>query len=775
MNDNFFRRAIENSSGMIYRILLSEGRFEYVNSASVNIFGISPNEFVSQDNPIQNLVHKDFTEKYNNHWEALLRGEVAPVFEFIIVCRETGKKLFLRQESEIFNDKNGNPMAIEGVFTDISKEKLIEKTPDKSDAKYKTLLSSMSDMVFVFDEHNIFKNVYCHEFSDIKISQKQIRGKSHRDLLPLHVTSLYDDAAKLLRSTGKTQSYEYVLGGKDKDRWYSANLNLHSDNKSIVAGIRDITEKKQLDEQLRASEKQLRTVFKAADNVAFVSTDVSEYDPIITGFSPGAEKIFGYTSDEIIGESLSIILPPEMVSKLPEIYQNIISGNDGYSGEVILQSKSQLFPAQLTVHPKIDTSGNLIGVLGVAIDISKQKIAEKEQLALERQVQHAQKLESLGVLAGGIAHDFNNILMAILGNTELALYDLPPMSPARNSLVEIENATHQAADLSRQMLAYSGKGHFVVQKIDLVELIKEIHQLLKVSVPKNVKFKLNFESNLPAFNGDVTQIRQIIMNLITNASEAIGDKRGFISLSTGVMYCDYTYFNDVNETIKISLDEPVTPGKYVYIEVIDSGCGMSNTTIDKIFDPFFTTKLTGRGLGMSVVLGILRGHKGILKIDSEPGKGSTFKVLFPVDENPIQKEYFFKSEQRSPNSIELGSILFTDQEEEICIVGKKMLKKLGFKVVTAGNSRKAVRKFSKFKSTIGCVILDLSISRMDGIDVFLEIKKLNPSIQIILSSGYNEKESLNKFEKEKFAGFLQKPFTMNTLRDTLDRVLTQNK
>ena len=264
----------------------------------------------------------------------------------------------------------------------------------------------------------------------------------------------------------------------------------------------------------------------------------------------------------------------------------------------------------------------------VISDITERKQAEEQKQTLERRLQQAQKLETLGVLAGGIAHDFNNLLMVILGNTELALFRLSPMSPARDNLQEIEKASDRAAELVNQMLAYSGRGRFVVEPININELVQEMAHLLEISISKKVVLNYHFAENLPTFDGDVTQIRQIIMNLITNASEAIGDNSGFIALSTGAMDCDHAYLNDVNEVLQASLDEPLPEGIYTYLEVADTGCGMNAETVEKIFDPFFTTKFTGRGLGMSTVLGIMRGHKGALKIHSEIGKGTTFKVFF---------------------------------------------------------------------------------------------------------------------------------------------------
>ena len=411
-----------------------------------------------------------------------------------------------------------------------------------------------------------------------------------------------------------------------------------------------------------------------------------------------------------------------------------------------------------------------------AIDITERKRGEEERLSLERQVQHAQKLESLGVLAGGIAHDFNNILMVILGNADLALYELSPHSPAHENIMEIEQASKRAAELAKQMLAYSGKGRFVVEPIYLGELVREMAHLLGISVSKTAVLKYNFADNLPTFDGDATQIRQIIMNLITNASEAIGDMSGVIALSTGAMDCDRDYLDRADKTLRAGLDEPLPEGLYVYLEVADTGCGMDAETIKKVFDPFFTTKFAGRGLGMAAVLGIVRGHHGVVQIYSEPRKGTTFKILFPASELP---EDDGKIQGRGLADAELwygqGTVLIVDDEETVCAVGKRMLNKMGFSVLTASDGRKAVEILREHADEIDCILLDLTMPHMGGEEAFRELRSIQPDVKVILSSGYNEQDATQRFTDKGLAGFIQKPYSMVTLKEKLMEVLPGDK
>jgi len=259
-------------------------------------------------------------------------------------------------------------------------------------------------------------------------------------------------------------------------------------------------------------------------------------------------------------------------------------------------------------------------------DITERKLAEEERQRLQAQLQQIQKLESLGVLAGGVAHDFNNLLTAILGNAELALMDLTPYSPARPSLEEIRKAAQRASELSGQMLAYSGRGRFVVGPVNLSDLVREVGELLKVSISKKALLQYDLATDLPPIIADAGQLRQVVMNLVTNASEALGDQEGTITLCTRVVDVDRGYL------AQAYVDEKLPAGRYVSLEVADTGCGMDEATRARIFEPFFSTKFTGRGLGLPAVLGIVRGHKGAIKVESAPGKGARFTVIFSCSE-----------------------------------------------------------------------------------------------------------------------------------------------
>jgi signal transduction histidine kinase/FixJ family two-component response regulator len=399
-----------------------------------------------------------------------------------------------------------------------------------------------------------------------------------------------------------------------------------------------------------------------------------------------------------------------------------------------------------------------------AFDVTKQMRAENEKRNLERQVQQAQKMESLGVLAGGIAHDFNNLLMVVLGHTELALNEISPMSPARGSLTEITTAARRAADLCRQMLAYAGKASFALERVGLRDLVEEMAHLLKTAISKKAILNLNLERGLPPIEADPSQIRQIVMNLIINASEAIGDRSGVITVSVGATRCDEEYLR------KTELREALTPGLYVHLEVTDTGGGMDAETRSRIFEPFYSTKFTGRGLGLAAVLGIVRAHKGALKVYSEPGEGTTFKILFPALEDAGEGARTNESSLLADWRGE-GTILLVDDEESLIALGARMLEHLGFTVLTAADGLQAVELYRQWGKEIDLVLMDLTMPHMDGAEAFGELRRLNSDVRVVLASGYSHEDVASRFAGKGLDGVMQKPYTLAKLRESLSGMM----
>ncbi|MDQ7001605.1 MAG: response regulator, partial [Ghiorsea sp.] len=412
-----------------------------------------------------------------------------------------------------------------------------------------------------------------------------------------------------------------------------------------------------------------------------------------------------------------------------------------------------------------DASGQAILSMGTVQDISTLVAAQTKEASIQSKMEHVQRLESLGILAGGIAHDFNNILTAIMGNAGLASNKLPEISPAHGYIQRITQASQKAADLCKQMLAYSGKGKFIIKPVLLAELVEEMGQILHVSIAKSIVLRFDLNKQTPAIDADVTQIQQIIMNLVINASEAIGEHSGAISVSTGIVRLDKRYLATT------FIDEDLEEGAYVYLEVSDTGCGMCAEVQGKIFEPFFTTKFTGRGLGMAAILGIVRGHKGAIKVYSEEGKGSTFKVLFPYSKK--EAIHLQDREESEANWHGEGTVLIIDDEETIREVAASMLTDIGIQSMTACDGVEGIEVFQKHHKNINAVLLDMTMPRMGGEDAFTELCRIDPDVKVILSSGYNEQDATNRFAGKGLAGFLQKPYTPEQLADKMAAIFNK--
>ncbi len=394
-----------------------------------------------------------------------------------------------------------------------------------------------------------------------------------------------------------------------------------------------------------------------------------------------------------------------------------------------------------------------------------RKEEEEKRRELEDKIQQSRRLESLCTLAGGLAHDFNNLLQGIVGYADLALDAIPVESPAYRSIEQIEKTAHRATELTNQMLAFSGKGAFVLKPLSLSKLVRDMIRIIKASVSENAVVRLDLKRKLPRIEADDSQIHQMVMSLIINASEALEGKPGTITVTTGVRECDRTFFKDTDTTAEMPA------GKYLFLEVRDTGCGMDSETAARVFDPFFTTKFTGRGLGLAAVSGIVRGHKGAVKVESTPGEGTAFRLYFPACETASPDVP--KPRKPAESWKGSGTVLLVDDEEIVREVASEMLEMLGFTVIMAGDGEEAVEIYRERGEEIRLVMLDLRMPRMGGEEAFGEIRRLNKEAVVLLSSGYDEKELSGKVAFEGLAGFLQKPYRLDALSEKLWQILEE--
>jgi signal transduction histidine kinase/CheY-like chemotaxis protein len=407
--------------------------------------------------------------------------------------------------------------------------------------------------------------------------------------------------------------------------------------------------------------------------------------------------------------------------------------------------------------PLPDANGRIAKWFGTCTDIDDQKRSGEA-------MREAQKLESIGLLAGGVAHDFNNLLTGILGNTSLVLDELPTGSVLRPLLENVMLASERAADLTRQLLAYSGKGRFYVQARDISKLVREISSLIQSSIPKKVQLQMDLSDDLPLVELDSSQMQQLLMNLVINGAEAIGEGRpGVVRVRTLLREVDQDYIARNHFAVG-----PAAPGRYVAIQVQDDGCGMDDGVRRHIFDPFFTTKFTGRGLGLAAALGIVRGHQGSIRIETAPGRGTTFEVLLPAgaEQQLVAKPPAVVRELRGA-----GSVLVADDEDLVRKLAKATLTHFGYTVLEAVNGAEAVEVFRRHADEISLVLLDMMMPVMGGEEALEQIRAIRPGVPVIGSSGFNESVAKERFGGHGLASFLQKPYSARVLADRVKQAI----
>jgi len=433
--------------------------------------------------------------------------------------------------------------------------------------------------------------------------------------------------------------------------------------------------------------------------------------------------------------------------------------------EKLVRTDGKIFTAEIRATPvEFDKHD---AVMVTLFDVSERKQYEEEKNMLQSQLEHAQRLESLGVLAGGIAHDFNNLLAAIMGNTELARMDVEGLPSAVEHLNNIENSCDYATELCEQMLAYAGKGKYVLEVLSINSIVRAMSRLIRASVSSNISLLVKLDSKLPGVEGDAAQIQQIILNFIVNSAESIGTDAGEIKVTTEVVHAKRDFLDDLYNGVNLP------EGEYVAIEVKDSGCGMDDEMQGNIFDPFFTTKDTGTGLGLSAVLGIVRGHNGAIQLLSESGQGTTFRVFIPSTDRPVATRVVLTGEMEEWQGE--GTVLVVDDDPTVRSVASEFVKKFHFDVITANNGQDGVNVFKKHHQKLVAVLLDMTMPRLGGVDAMREMRKIDSSVPIILFSGYSKEKTGKLMRGEQPDAFLQKPFKGKELKKCLYKVMYEVK
>ena len=631
----------------------------------------------------------------------------------------------------------------------------VEEALRESERRYREAVEVASDVILTINAEGYYTFANAAAIRLSGYSLDEFRGMVYTTLVEPEYQRLVKQhfLRQYLERTPLTYG-EYPFRTKPgKVVWLGYNVSLLIEQGSVrgfhVVG-RDITEQKRYEDALQRSEQQYRRLFELA-NDAIIVTDFDE--GVVLDVNRRACEMYGLSREEFIGRPAAPFAPSNGTGPSSEAGLTDLRRHGEHEAE---HQRSDGSPITVLINSSVIDFDGRRALLSINRDITEHKRSEAA-------LRHAQKMESLGVLAGGIAHDFNNLLQAIMGQSALALQKMESAHEAFAHISKAEKAATRAAELTQQLLAYSGRGRLQVRRLQMNDLLQENLHLLEVSIPKSVRLEFVRGADLWDVEADAGQMQQLAMNLIINAGEAVGASVGRIAVRTGMVRV-----KEGDRAWPSKAGDNLQPGSYVVMEVEDNGCGMSSETMEKIFDPFFTTKFTGRGLGLAAVLGIVRGHKGGLQVESVEGAGTTFRVALPG--TPPVLAGGDSAKPQSTGSIQ-GTVLVIDDEAIVREVVRDILASEGVRILEAPDGRSGVETFLRHRNDIDLVLLDLSMPGISGEETLRLLRKEAPDVRVVLSSGYSETEAMEHLSGSAVAGFLQKPYRGDVLLGLLKQLL----
>ena len=634
----------------------------------------------------------------------------------------------------------------------------------QAESQYRRLFESANDGIFLFDQHS-------RQLISANPKMLSLLGIEDKDVGSIRPSSwatseIYQLYVKHLNLTLEKGNHFFEVPFIDPQgnvrHWQiSANM-IDLEGKPVVNGlVRDITEARQAEEALHQLSAKLTQQSRLLEAILAATPDnflLFDLDGRFLFISSELLDFFNFSADFVVGKTWrELELPAEIGELNDQDRASVLQTGKPVSREIQYPMPDGMHEIEFVTNPVLDDAANVISFVITARDVT-----ERRQTL--RAMHRAQKMESLGILAGGIAHDFNNLLVAMLGQASLAQAHLTEHDRAYAHVSKVVQAAEQAAGLTRQLLAYSGGGHFTVQPVHLNNLIHESMELLKVALPKQIVLAFDLADGLPLIEADVGQLQQVLMNLLINAAEAIGDRAGRIDVQTAVRH-----ITEKDAIFWRYTDQPLATGDYVSLRVEDDGEGMDLENIVKIFDPFFTTKFTGRGLGLAAVLGIVRSHQGGLSVSSQSESGTVFELLLPAStKTELTNSQPDVTEEETAVT---GLVLVIDDERAVREAIADILELEGIGSLTAASGDEGLAQYQAHASEIDLVLLDLSMPGKSGRETFVALQELDPNVRIMLSSGYSEADATQGFATPPLVGFLQKPYRLDTFIQQLQKIL----
>jgi PAS domain S-box-containing protein len=744
--------------------LYPEEHVVYASPSFERVFGRKPQELYARHGLWMDSIHPEDRAATAAAYERWLNGttDETYVLEFRIL-RPDGEVRWIFDHGRRICDPSGRTVRVIGIAEDHTARKQAEAALRSSEQSFRQLADSLPQMIFTATPEGIcdFVNRRWGEYSG-RTDEHLLGLKWSECIHPGDVDSLVSRWLECVATKTAYQGEHRIRGRDGTYRWFTSRVApvFAPDGRLVrwCGSNTDIHEEHQLRERLRAERDRLTTISTTAPGVLHSFRLTPDGHASFPYASPTIRDIYGFSAEDL-KEDASVVMTRVHPEDLQRIRESVLYSQRTLTPwraeyRVLHPERGEIWVEIYSV-PRREEDGAVVWH-GYIMDVSTRKRSDALQL-------RSQKMEALGTLAGGIAHDFNNILLAITGNTRLAIADLPPDSPALVSLTEVERAGLRATELVRQILSFSHQREPQRKVTALQPIVEEALKLLRSTLPAMIRIVTWFEPGVPPVAVDATQIHQIMMNLATNAAHAIGDAAGTIEVSID---------NVVIGPDEITTSPDLREGRYARLSISDNGSGMHRATLERIFDPFFTTKPAGQGtgLGLSVVHGIVRAHQGAVTVYSQPEKGSTFRVYFPVAVASAQQQDAPRLQAVSGRG---ERIMYVDDEESLVFLGERVLERMGYKVSGYSDPARALKDFTARPHDFDVVVTDLSMPGMSGFHLAQALLQSRPDLPIIMTTGYVRPEDRETAERRGIRELILKPNSIEELGRTLDRLFRQ--